>query len=54
MCAVENKSSGAVSVYIDDGLREALETYAAAQERSVSFVIRKALIAYLPNNGKPA
>jgi predicted transcriptional regulator len=47
MCPVENKSSGAVSVYLDDGLRTQLESYAADNERSVSFVIRKAIQSYL-------
>jgi hypothetical protein len=53
MCPVENKSSGAVSVYIADELRADLEEYAAAQDRSVSWVIRKAIAGYLAANGKP-
>jgi predicted transcriptional regulator len=53
MCPEENKSSGAVSVYIADDLRADLESYAASQERSVSFVIRKAIASYLAANGKP-
>lgn len=54
MCAMENKSSETVSVYVDAELRARLEKYAADEERSVSFVIRKAIEAYLTEQAAAA